>query len=118
MNSNLFGMVDQVVASRGTIFSGTFLSTFTAYITRLRGYYSIRDQETGYHMGQLPTAIHHLPQNSIEKMFHYHAVKQSFWEREYPVAWRDIDKGRGTDWTDNWLKNSNNNTVSSKIIQS
>ena len=36
---NYFPLVEQIVASRGRIFIGTFLSTFSAYIARLRGYY-------------------------------------------------------------------------------
>jgi hypothetical protein len=36
---NYFPLAEQIVASRGRIFIGTFLSTFSAYIARLRGYY-------------------------------------------------------------------------------
>ena len=40
LNTNQFGMLDQVIASTGRVFIGTFYSTFTGYIMRLRGTYS------------------------------------------------------------------------------
>jgi len=39
LNPNFLGMVDSIIASQGEIFVGTWFSTFTGYITRLRGYY-------------------------------------------------------------------------------
>ncbi|CAN0437008.1 unnamed protein product, partial [Hapterophycus canaliculatus] len=38
LNPNLIGMLDQIVASHGRTFTGCWLSTFTAYILRLRGH--------------------------------------------------------------------------------
>ncbi len=32
------GMIDQVVCTRGEVFVGTWFSTFSGYITRMRGY--------------------------------------------------------------------------------
>ena len=32
-------MIDTIVASRARVFVGTWFSTFSGYITRLRGYY-------------------------------------------------------------------------------
>jgi len=37
VNTNYYGMIDQLVASRGRTFFGCWFSTFTAYINRLRG---------------------------------------------------------------------------------
>eukprot|EP00980_Cylindrotheca_fusiformis_P004069 scaffold880_cov132-Cylindrotheca_fusiformis.AAC.65 len=37
INSNFYGMIDQLVASRGRVFFGCWPSTFTGYINRLRG---------------------------------------------------------------------------------
>jgi len=39
------GMIDQLVASRGERFIGTYFSTFTGYINRLRGYHSQKKTE-------------------------------------------------------------------------
>ena len=33
------GMIDAIVASRGQTFAGTYYSTFTGYINRMRGYH-------------------------------------------------------------------------------
>jgi hypothetical protein len=41
MDPNHMGMLDVVVASRGRAFAGTFRSTFSGYINRLRGYYGM-----------------------------------------------------------------------------
>lgn len=38
------GMIDQVVCTRGEIFVGTWFSTFTGYITRMRGYMGYSDK--------------------------------------------------------------------------
>jgi hypothetical protein len=38
INPNYLGMIDQVVCTRGEKFVGTWFSTFTGYITRMRGY--------------------------------------------------------------------------------
>lgn len=38
INPNMYGMLDSIVCSRATVFAGTYFSTFTGYIHRLRGY--------------------------------------------------------------------------------
>ena len=42
------GMLDQVIASQGRVFVGTWYSTFTGYINRLRGYYG-KPKTTSYY---------------------------------------------------------------------
>lgn len=37
-NPDWVGMIEQVIASTGRIFVGTYWSTFTGYIMRMRGY--------------------------------------------------------------------------------
>jgi GDP-fucose protein O-fucosyltransferase len=37
LNTNYYGMVDQLISSRGETFFGCWFSTFTGYIMRLRG---------------------------------------------------------------------------------
>jgi len=39
LDSSFLGMVETVVASRGRLFVGTWHSTFSGYIIRMRGYY-------------------------------------------------------------------------------
>lgn len=43
INPNYLGMIDQVVCTRGDKFVGTWFSTFTGYITRMRGYLGYPD---------------------------------------------------------------------------
>ena len=38
INPNMYGMLDSIVCSRAKVFAGTYFSTFTGYIHRLRGY--------------------------------------------------------------------------------
>jgi len=41
VNPNVLGMVESIVCSRAKLFAGTFFSTFTGYIHRLRGYHGL-----------------------------------------------------------------------------
>ena len=47
-NPNLHGMIESIVCSRAKAFAGTFFSTFTGYIHRLRGFHGLGEQ-TYYH---------------------------------------------------------------------
>ena len=91
INRNYYGMLDQLVASRGEIFWGAFYSTFTGYINRIRGYHA--QKENLNKMGKInsyyyvPKAIAHFR----ERMRTYHSLEPAFWQQEWPVAWRDID---------------------------
>lgn len=59
VNSNYFGMIDQLVASRGQTFFGCWFSTFTGFITRIRGYRSVKDKLPGYEQGVLPSTFYY-----------------------------------------------------------
>jgi hypothetical protein len=48
VNPNYLGMIDQVVCSRGNQFVGTWFSTFSGYITRMRGYLGYSDSTVWY----------------------------------------------------------------------
>jgi len=48
VNPNLYGMAESIVCSRAKVFAGTFYSTFTGYIHRLRGYHGI-GEDSYYH---------------------------------------------------------------------
>jgi len=93
VNSNYYGMIDQLVASRGRLFFGCFFSTFTGYITRIRGYHSIKDKAPGYEHGELPTTYYYVGKERIKEMHKYASLRGGFFSREYPISWRDIDKG-------------------------
>jgi GDP-fucose protein O-fucosyltransferase len=44
LNTNYYGMVDQLISTRGETFFGCWFSTFTGYITRLRGMGKVRQR--------------------------------------------------------------------------
>lgn len=96
VNTNYYGMIDQLVASRGRIFFGCWFSTFTGFITRIRGYRSVKDKLDGYDKGILPTTYYYATKPKKFEMHTYTPLMPAFFNREYPTSWRDIDKGIGT----------------------
>lgn len=95
VNTNYFGMVDQLIASRGRIFFGCWFSTFTGYITRLRGYHSQKDKAPGYKDGTLPSSYYYATINQKYELHKFAPLRGGFFNREYPTSWRDINKGIG-----------------------
>eukprot|EP00536_Pseudo-nitzschia_multiseries_P003175 jgi/Psemu1/236458/estExt_Genewise1.C_470075 len=93
VNSNYFGMIDQLIASRGSKFFGCYQSTFTSYIMRLRGYHSIKDKSEGWEQGILPTSYYYTPKNRQLMMHEYSPLGGAFFSREFPTSWRGIDTG-------------------------
>jgi hypothetical protein len=80
VNPNWFGMVESIVCSRAKAFAGTYFSTFTGYIHRLRGYHGLGEA----------TYYHH-------KRFLFHpqmtkSVGHGF-SREWRSGWVDDDHG-------------------------
>jgi len=53
VNPNYYGMLDQLVAYKGRVFFGTWFSTLSGYVNRMRGYYSQKNKLQGYELGQL-----------------------------------------------------------------
>jgi hypothetical protein len=92
VNSNLYALIDQLVAARGETFHGVYLSTFTGYINRLRGYYSTKERLLGHELGILESYHFVQPRNKLAYR-QYHPFRNPSFVREYPVAWRDIDQG-------------------------
>lgn len=93
VNPNYYGMLDQLIASRGTVFVGAFYSTFTGYINRLRGYHAQKDKLPGYEEGQIES-YYYVPkslESYREVMRSYVSVQQAFWQQEFPVSWRDLN---------------------------
>jgi len=96
VNTNYYGMIDQLVASRGRIFFGCWFSTFTGYINRLRGYHANKGKTKGYEDGIVPSYYYAL----VDRHYHmqtFYPVKRSYYAREFPASWRLIDKGIGED---------------------
>ena len=82
INPNWIGMIEQVVASQGECFYGTFLSTFTHYIIRLRGY---RGEE--YFAKSWYTNL------DVMNYLHENSEKKEIcsWQHEHQDVWKDID---------------------------
>ena len=80
LNPNIHGMVESIVCSRAKRFAGTYHSTFTGYIHRLRGYHGI-GEETYYHT---PGMLLELRKNR--------SVGQG-WPREWRAGWTDDGGG-------------------------
>ena len=90
-DSKYLGMLEQRVASRGRTFVGTYFSTFTGYINRMRAYHSQLDTtDPGYEQGIIPSYFY--AERKVKfAMRQFRSVTWPLWAREFPVAWRDID---------------------------
>ena len=84
-------VVQQLVCARSGIFIGTFYSSFSGFVNRMRGYYSTR--EHGNDLGTLDS-YYHSPANMKKEMRIYRSIRKPFYIREFPTAWRDIDRIR------------------------
>jgi hypothetical protein len=80
VNKNLYGMIDQIVASNAEVFVGTWWSTFTGYINRMRGYKGMAKKSWYY------------PKDWKFEMQTFRSPSDSAWYREFPVAWENIDE--------------------------
>lgn len=92
MNPNYYGMLDQLVAYKGDAFFGTWFSSLSGYINRMRGYYSVKKQLEGHDLGKL-SSYYFVPEDRKFEMIKYKPVRLPIYMREFPVCWRDIDKG-------------------------
>mmetsp|Transcript_46732 Transcript_46732/g.69496 ORF Transcript_46732/g.69496 Transcript_46732/m.69496 type:complete len:638 (-) Transcript_46732:245-2158(-) len=95
LNTNYFGMVDQLVAAKGDVFVGCWFSTFTGFINRIRGYYSTKYKLPGYAMGELPKSYYYATKDKKFEMHQYKPLHGGYFNREFPTSWRDIDKDVG-----------------------
>ena len=69
-------------------------STYSGYINRLSVYHSVKIKQKGYELGHLQS-YYFLPEEKKNQMIQYYPVKVPLYMREFPVGWRDIDKGIG-----------------------
>mmetsp|Transcript_61717 Transcript_61717/g.72122 ORF Transcript_61717/g.72122 Transcript_61717/m.72122 type:complete len:177 (-) Transcript_61717:66-596(-) len=91
INTNYYGMLDQLIASKGRVFFGTWFSTFSGYINRMRGYYTTK-KKIGEYQDGLMTSWYFYPPDRKFEMVQYKSVRLPIYMREFPTAWRDIDK--------------------------
>jgi hypothetical protein len=91
LSRNLAGMVEQVVCAAAHTFVGTPLSTFTAYITRMRGYLNRTRPEPGPGRGQYARTFYFMPR----QMHQLHAqphMRFPLWTRDFADAFQGIDE--------------------------
>ena len=93
VNTNYYGMIDQLVAAKGDVFLGCWFSTFTGFINRMRGYYSVKLKQPGYENGTLPTTYYYVTAEKTFQMHQYQPLSRGFFNREFPTSWRQIDEG-------------------------
>lgn len=102
LNPSTYGMLDQLVTSRGRVFFGCWFSTFSSYVNRLRGYHSQKNKLPGHESGIIDSYYYALPDRKLA-MREFFPVKQAFHAREFPRSWMNIDAG--VDMTE--LQNAN-----------
>lgn len=83
INPNFLGMIDAVICTRGETFVGTWFSTFSGYITRLRGY-----------MGYLDSSVYYGDKAHRDRFQHAELPKFPFYMREWNVSWWNIEEDR------------------------
>ena len=93
INTNFYGMLDQLVASRGRVFFGTFFSSLSGYIHRLRGYHSQKRKLPGWEDGALKNSYYFVPDDRKHHMLSYRSPKLPLYMQEFGSAWRRIDEG-------------------------
>ena len=80
LDDSFLGVVDTIVASKGRLFVGTWFSTFSGYINRMRGYHGLSMKDSYYSF---------LPRKTIMHEWVY--PQGNYPAREFPIAWVGID---------------------------
>jgi GDP-fucose protein O-fucosyltransferase len=80
IDPNYMGMIDTIVASRGRAFAGTWFSTFSGYINRLRGYHGMSMMDSWYSFLPKKEAVHE-----------WRIVDDFAYAYEWPDGWVGID---------------------------
>lgn len=93
VNPEYYGMIEQRVASRAREFAGCFYSTFSGYIHRMRGYHSQNDPNLSKQDGALVHSWYYVPLKEKDSMQGYYPLVPNWFSREFPIAWRDLNKG-------------------------
>ena len=80
LDKNFLGMIDTIVASHGRAFAGTWFSTFTGYINRMRGY-----------LGHSMTNSWYSFLERKDAMQEWRFPEPNYPAREWPIGWVAID---------------------------
>jgi len=80
LDGNYMGMIDTIVASRGRAFAGTWFSTFSGYINRMRGYHGMSMMDSWYSFLDRKDAVHV-----------WKTVEGAPFAYEWPDGWIGID---------------------------
>jgi hypothetical protein len=91
INPNFLGMIDAMICTRGEEFIGTWFSTFTGYITRMRGYMNYSDNSTWFG-----------DKEHMNRMQKYEYPRFPFYMRENSISWFGIDENHKDYW-DNYF---------------
>lgn len=93
VNTNYYGMIDQLVASRGRVFFGCYRSTFTGFIIRMRAYHAMRDEAPGWEDGSVHNTFFYTGQREKKTYEKYFSLSPPYFTKEFPTAWRQINAG-------------------------
>jgi len=80
VDPNHFGMLDTIIASRARAFAGTWFSTFSGYINRMRGHHGMTMMDSWYSFLPKKDAVHE-----------WKNISGSAYAYESPVGWIGID---------------------------
>ena len=58
----------------------------------MRGYHAAKDKLEGYELGKIDS-YYFTPDRIKSDMTMFKPIKRPFFAREFPMSWRDIDKG-------------------------
>ena len=87
-----YGMIEQLVASQGELFVGSWSSTFSNFIIRMRGYMSQVRRLKGFEEGLLVNTFFYNQPGQFRAMHSYHTPRKAWFLRESPIVWHGIDQ--------------------------
>lgn len=92
ISKTYYGMIDQLITAKSRVFFGTWFSTFSSYINRMRGYYSTKYELEGNKDGVLDSwYFEPKGMKRNKEMRVYWPVRLPLYMREFPTSWREID---------------------------
>jgi GDP-fucose protein O-fucosyltransferase len=80
LDGNYMGMIDTIVASRGRAFAGTWFSTFSGFINRMRGYHGMSMMDSWYSFLEKKDGVHK-----------WEIIDDARFAFEWPDGWIGID---------------------------